>query len=72
MNENQFGGDTRRFTYSIRMLTSHLYDTFYHKISGESLQMWIPHIQNFRYAIWDKLRRGATVEEVRERYYIFF
>ena len=41
----------------------HIYETFYRKVSGDSMRMWIPKITDFRYAIWDKLRRGATVEE---------
>ena len=38
MANNQFGGDPRRFTYSIRLISRHLYKTFYHKISGDSMR----------------------------------
>ena len=63
LSRNYFGGDPRRFTYSIRMMTNHLYDNFYHKISGDSMRMWIPHIDSFRFAIWQKIKEGFTVEE---------
>ena len=38
MSTNYFGGDLRRFTYSIRLMTDHLYKTLYHKISGDSMR----------------------------------
>ena len=63
MSQNYFGGDPRRFTYSIRLISKHIYTTFYHKISGDSMRMWANKIPQFQYAIWNKLRHGATVEE---------
>ena len=63
MSINHFGGDPRRFTYSIRLIGKHIYETCYHKVSGDSMRMWMPKIADFRYAIWENLRRGATVEE---------
>ena len=38
MSTNYFGGDPRGFTYSIRLMTEHLYTNFYHKISGDSMR----------------------------------
>ena len=38
LSSNYFGGDPRRFTYSIRMVVDHIYDNFYHKISGNSMK----------------------------------
>ena len=32
-----FGGDPRRFSYSVRAMGKFLYETFYHKISGTSM-----------------------------------
>jgi hypothetical protein len=58
-----FGGDPRKFTYVMRLMTNHLYTNFYHKISGNSMGMWRSHIRDFRYAIWDRLRSGATHQE---------
>ena len=63
MSTNYFGGDPRRFTYSIRIITQHIYNTFYHKISGNSMRMWMPYVTDFRRAIWNKLNEGATVTE---------
>ena len=67
MSRNYFGGDPRRFTYSVRMITEHSYKTFYHEISGDSMHMWMPYVKDFRYAIWLKLKQGATVS-VRSGY----
>jgi hypothetical protein len=55
-----FGGDPRKFTYVLRLMTDHLYANFYHKVSGNSMGMWRNHIRDFRYAIWNRLRSGAT------------
>ena len=63
MSSNYFGGDPRRFTYSIRIMNQHLYYTFYNKISGDSMRMWVPHINDFRLSIWLKLNEGYSVEE---------
>ena len=66
MSTNKFGGDPRRFTYAIRLVTNHIYKTFYHKISGDSMRMWIPSINDFKYAIWHHLKHTVTLEEDRE------
>ena len=57
-----FGGDPRRFTYTIRAVTNYLYHTFYHKIWGDSIRQWIPSIESFRRAIWQKIVAGGTIE----------
>ena len=41
LSRSHFGGDPCHFTYSIRMMTTHLYNTFYNKISGDSMRMWM-------------------------------
>ena len=66
MARDMFGGDPRRFTHFIRAITDHLYTTFYHKISGDSMRMWIPYINEFRSAIWDKLQDGIINETDRQ------
>ena len=53
-----FGGDPREFTYMVRAFTNHLYETFYHRISGNSMAYWIPHINEFRHAIWRRFVSG--------------
>ena len=57
-----FGGDPRRFTYTIRAIGHFLYETFYHKISGDSMRQWLPHLDSFRDAIWRKIISGGTIE----------
>ena len=57
-----FGGDPRMFTHYIRSIVDHLYSNFYHKISGDSMSMWVPFIDEFREAIWDKLLDGIVHE----------
>ena len=63
MSEDYFGGDPRRFTYSMGHIDKKIYQTIYHKISGNSMRQWVDKILEFYYVIWDKLRNGATVEE---------
>ena len=57
-----FGGDPRRYTYYTRAITKHIYNHFYHKISGDSMQQWLPFIGDFRQAIHDKLMDGIIHE----------
>ena len=57
-----FGGDPRRFSYSIRAMGRYLYETFYHKISGTSMLQWLDYIDDFRFAIWQKIMQGGTIE----------
>ena len=62
-----YGGDPREFTYMTRAFTNHLYETFYHKISGNSMEYWIPYINEFRRAIWRRLVSGnVTTTEYDE------
>ena len=36
MSQHYFGGNPRRFTYYIRLLgRKHIYETYYHKVSGD-------------------------------------
>lgn len=57
-----FGGDPRRFTLYIRSMVEHLYNTFYHRISGYSMVQWMPYVNQFRRAIHDKLMSGLIGE----------
>jgi hypothetical protein len=50
-----FGGDPRQLTYAIRQMVDHLHGTFYHKISGDSMSFWLPEVDSFREAIWERL-----------------
>ena len=66
MGRDVFGGDPRLFTHYIRAITDHLYTNFYHKISGDSMRMWIDQVDEFRWAIWDKLQDGIVNERDRD------
>ena len=69
MRQNYFRGDPRRFTYSICLTPNHIYNTFPHKISGDSMGMWILHISVFRHAIWSKLTAGVLVDYLPNQNY---
>ena len=60
MSTNTFGGDPRKFTFYVREFVDHLYNNFYHKISGDSMRQWLPFIRDFRAAIWNKLQDGVV------------
>jgi hypothetical protein len=65
MSRHVFGGNPRHFSYMFNVMNEHMYFHFYHKISGMSLNMWLPHeVHRFRRAIYDRLMDGH-IEEVR-------
>lgn len=64
MASDAFGGDPRKITYIVRAAVFHIYNNFYHKISGRSMAMWTRWITVFRYAIWLRLVNGAVAEVV--------
>ena len=66
MSETVFGGDPRIFTNFVREIADHLYQTFYHKMSGDSMRQWVPFIDDFRAAIWDKMLNGLVRETSRD------
>jgi hypothetical protein len=60
-----FGGDPRHLSLMFGLMIDHLYITFYNKISGTSLDQWIPvHLNSCRWLIYDALSDGG-LEEVR-------
>jgi hypothetical protein len=67
MAKHVFGGDPRRLSGMIRAMTDHLYTSFYHKISGNSMAILCTesNITRFRKAIWNRLQQRAIAEEVR-------
>ena len=66
MAEHVFGGDPRHFTHYVRAFQDHLYHTFYHKISGDSMRQWVPYLNDFCFAIWDKLQDGLVHERLAD------
>ena len=63
LSQTHFGGYPIRFNYSIRLVGIYLYDFFNHKVSGNSMRMWMNKSEDSRHAIWDKSRNGAKLEE---------
>jgi len=58
-----FGGDPRRLSEMFDLMIDHLYFTFYHKISGVSLDQWIPrYLHTCRRLIFDAISDGALEE----------
>ena len=67
MARHTFGGDPRRMSDMFRLTINHLYFTFYNKISGTSLEQWIPrHVHLCRRLIHNALSQGM----LRERTYV--
>lgn len=69
MTEDTFGGDPRNLTHIVRCIVEHLHQTFYHKISGDSMRMWThpETIRQFSYAIWSRLRELDEGDEFIDR-----
>ena len=63
MARHTFGGDPRRLSEMHHLMVNHLYTTFYNKISGTSLDQWVPvHLDRCRRLIYDALSDGALEE----------
>jgi hypothetical protein len=59
-----FGGDPQHFSTMKVIIINHLYLMFYHKISGRSLDQWVPTgLYTCRRLIYDALSDGA-IEKV--------
>jgi len=54
-----FGGDVRRWSEGFRWFINHLFCNFYHKISGESIQLWLGEMMEFKQAILNRLVQPA-------------
>ena len=58
-----FGGNPRDMTYIVRCAITHLHDTFYNKISGDSMRYWVDYIDDFRTAIYNRLTNNPRYWE---------
>ncbi len=64
MSQQYFGGNPRYMSWMHAAMIDHLYNTFYHKISGGSLEQWIPsHLDQCRRLIHAKVSNGFIQEE---------
>jgi hypothetical protein len=63
MARDHFGGDPRDFSKMCELMIDYLYEKFYNKISGTSLDQWLPeYLDNCRQLIFDALGNGAIWE----------
>lgn len=60
-----FGGDPRVFTQCVRAIVSQLHSFFCHKITGDSMSLWLDDLEEFREAMWDKMLSGMVNERDR-------
>ena len=62
MARHVFGGDPRRYTPMFRLMVNHLYFTFYNKISGTSLEQWLPrYLDRCRLLVYNALHDTAIL-----------
>jgi hypothetical protein len=54
-----FGGDVRRWSKGFKWFVNHLFTIFYHKISGESIEIWLGQMEYFKRVILDRLAQPA-------------
>ena len=67
MARDYFGGDPRRMSEMFETMVNHIYFTFYNKISGTSLDQWLPsHVDTCRHLIHRALSNGAIYETTTE------
>ena len=67
MARHYFGGDPRRMSEMFEVMVNHVYFTFYNKISGTSLDQWLPsHVDQCRQLIHRALSNGALLETTME------
>ena len=60
----KFAGNPREFGSFFKLFCDHLYTTFYHRISGDSLRSYVHRIDDYRYAIWKRLVEGPANMEI--------
>jgi hypothetical protein len=61
---SHFGGDPRRWSVAFCWFIDHLFVSFYHKISGQSIEGWIDQIYEFKKSILGRLAKPAHPFEV--------
>jgi hypothetical protein len=63
MARHVFGGDPRYMSSMFELMVNHLYLSFYNKISGSSLDQWLPrYLDRCRQLIYNALGDGAIFE----------
>ena len=54
---NNFGGGLSRWTYGFEWFINFLYEFFYHKVTGNSMKMWVDCMDEFRSVIYKKVTK---------------
>jgi hypothetical protein len=62
------GGDVRHWSFGFRWFFNHLYTLFYHKISGRSIELWLPELPSFNQIIIDHLAQPAHPIKIDDYY----
>jgi hypothetical protein len=62
--ESFFGGNPREYSSVFHWFINHIFCTFYNKISGSSLEMWVDQVDEFRHIICDRISHPPTQIEL--------
>ena len=50
-----YGGDWTTYGYPINFFARYLYQKYYHRLTGQSINYWAPNADTFRRTIWKKV-----------------
>ena len=50
-----FGGDWCAYTYPINWFIEHIFNKYYNRITGTSMEFWVEKIPDFRESIWKSI-----------------
>ena len=50
-----YGGDWTTYGYCVNFIARYLYQNYYHRLSGQSINYWSPNIEAYHKAIWLKV-----------------
>ena len=59
---DKFGGNPRKFGCFFKEFVKHIYITFYHCISGDSLNLHVSRVEEYRQSIWQNLVSKPAVQ----------
>jgi hypothetical protein len=58
-----FGGNPDYWCYAFGWFIDYIFVTFYHKISGNSMMLWVNQIDEMRKSIWEKMKTAPCQVE---------
>jgi hypothetical protein len=62
--ESFFGGNPREYSSVFHWFVNHIFCSFYNKISGSSLELWVDQFDEFRHIICDRISHPPTQIEL--------